>query len=156
MTISDWWFKSKNRLKQENKALGEENKRLLELLADPKLISVQVDQNAVEIQMQPREEVMRNLFVMMAHALGDSPNFVECVFGPDPETGKSYELTLRHYHGKTPGQVYGERIKMLREAIVEHPTREVGETASDYDERIRLWWNNKIVPALKATNGASI
>lgn len=150
MTISNWWFSDRNRLRKQNEDLVKENDRLLEFLADPKLISVQVEQNAVEIQMRPREEIMRHLLVMLAHAIGDSKNYVECTFGPQGE-GEAYVVTVRRYHGKTPGQVHDEQIEMLRHAIIEHPTRETSETAEAYDERIRNWWNNKIVSALDAT-----
>jgi hypothetical protein len=102
------------KLKAECDALQAENERLLGLLADPKLISVEVDKRGVEIKLQPREEIMRHLFLMMAHALSDTPNYIETAFGPDPKTGESYVLTLRRHHGKTPAQLHEEQVTKLK------------------------------------------
>lgn len=105
-------------LQDRIKELEKENEGLLDKIADPKLISMCVDERGAEIAVKPREEIMRHLFLLCAHAMGESKNFVECEFGPDDE-GRWYVVTLRNYHGKTPGQIHDEQIKKLEDRIRE-------------------------------------
>lgn len=93
------------------KSLKQELLKLAEDFANPKLLDMRIEKNIAEISVKPRLEIMKYLFKMCAHALGDAPNFIQCVFGPHPNTGKSYELTLRDYDGKTPSQHFQEREK---------------------------------------------
>lgn len=94
--------------------LESENERLLSMIADPQLISVAVEERAVEIAVRPREEIMRHLFLMLAHGLGESKNFVECTFGPDEE-GRRYVVTLQNSLGKTPAELAIDRESKLLE-----------------------------------------
>lgn len=128
MNLAMWLGERAHIMLDQIEELVGENERLLGVIADPELLGIKIDERCVEISARPREEIMRHLFVMMAHGLGDSPNFVECTFGPDPKTGKSYVLELRHYHGKTPGQAHAEQVEKLEKEIEElkkvHPNEQ--------------------------------
>jgi regulator of replication initiation timing len=82
--------------------------RLMHLLADPELLKVEVEKNAVNIELRPKDWALKLLVASIAGTIGDAPNYVVMGIGND-EFGH-FEVTVKRYHGKSPTQVREEEL----------------------------------------------
>ncbi len=60
-----------------------EIERLMHLLADPELLKVEVEKNAVNIELRPKDWALKLLVASIAGTIGDAPNYVVMGIGND-------------------------------------------------------------------------
>jgi len=113
-------------------ALTMENDRLMHMLSDPEILNLEIKKNEASVNLLPKDWALRLLVCSIADSISDAPNYIIMEIG-NAEFGH-FEVTVRRKYGKSPSEIYDERLAKLTEIMHDFSM----DTWNDHDKEVLL------------------